>query len=260
MLTKILDKKQAIKKFKESDNILLKFIYHTLLYCWRIYQIVFKSEIRTAFIGKIKYKERYFQQSTYTSLNRYPLLFQLCEQYFKSLKSTEALPQKLLSFGCSTGEEVYTLGQLFPMATIIGVDINNWCLAKCKKKYANPNSSFLHSQSEAFETMANFDAIFCLAVLQHTQNRSQEKGEKATAFTFEQFEAILLALDKKLKRGGLLVIDHTDFSFLDTILSKAYKVYEIEGNKATRTERKLYNQNNELVMNIYEGYRIFIKN
>jgi hypothetical protein len=53
-----------------------------------------------------------------------------------------------------------------------------------------------------------------MAVLQHIKNR--EEVNVATKFTFQQFEKQLIALDEKLKVGGLLFIDKTDFDFMQT--------------------------------------------
>ena len=40
---------------------------------------------------------------------------------------------KILSYGCSTGEEVLTLRNYFPNAHIIGAEINKHSLAKCRQ-------------------------------------------------------------------------------------------------------------------------------
>src|SRR5262249_37915409 len=60
---------------------------------------------------------RTHQAKSTTKLNRYPEIF---------AAATKAAPsaRKILSFGCSTGEECVTLANYFPTAQIIGADIN----------------------------------------------------------------------------------------------------------------------------------------
>jgi chemotaxis methyl-accepting protein methylase len=252
--------KSRFKLLKKTKNPIIKLIYSIVRSIWLFLSFLIKPNLRNSYLGKLRYKEQYFQQSTRTFLNRYPVLFNLCQQYFKQNYSSNQ-PKKILSFGCSTGEEVFTLNDFFPNTQIFGIDINPWCITECKRKYATKsNFIFLNSPSEKFKLGDDFDAIFCLAVLQHTKNRTQSNDQKATAFTFQQFEAILTNLDKRLKPNGLLVIDQTDFRFLETEISKTYKVYQVKDNNMTIAKRRTFDKNNKLVKQEYSGYRIFIKN
>lgn len=52
-------------------------------------------------------------------MDRYPA----CKNYFNGKQDL-----KILSYGCSTGEEVLTLRRYFPTAQIIGTDIKNIAL------------------------------------------------------------------------------------------------------------------------------------
>jgi tRNA G46 methylase TrmB len=61
-----------------------------------------------------------------TALNRYP-------EIFTAAAAAAPNAQRILSFGCSTGEECVTLASYFPSAQIVGTDINPVNLIKARK-------------------------------------------------------------------------------------------------------------------------------
>ena len=61
-----------------------------------------------------------------TALNRYP-------EIFAAAAAAAPNAQRILSFGCSTGEECVTLANYFPGAQIVGTDINPLNLLKARK-------------------------------------------------------------------------------------------------------------------------------
>src|SRR5882724_9636400 len=67
-----------------------------------------------------------FQPYNHTLLNRYPWLFQFARE---SLGDTADL--RVLSFGCSLGEEVFALRKYFPAAAIKGIDIDRRNIDRC---------------------------------------------------------------------------------------------------------------------------------
>jgi Methyltransferase domain len=99
----------------------------------------------------IKYRKYYHQRRNYTCENRYPALFAICSDYFKNRENV-----KILSFGCSTGEEVYSINSYLPQATIIGTDINPYNLRQCNKKQKRENIRFIHALSEEISTKQRF--------------------------------------------------------------------------------------------------------
>lgn len=102
--------------------------------------------------------------------------------------------RRILSFGCSTGEEVATLRVFWPMAQIVGVDINKDALAEARKKY--PNEIFLESKHLSEEP---FDIIFAMSVLCRWP-------ESVGGFLpYQEFRDAVSRLDALLKPGGILV-------------------------------------------------------
>lgn len=141
---------------------------------------------------------------------------------------------------------------------MVGVDINEWCINQCNYKYNNPNFSFLHSLSDEFVGQNDFDAIFCLAVLQDTE-RNKALTVTERNYTFNSFEETVTDLDKKLTIGGLFIIDNTDYNFLNTIIGKKYTPLDTENNQSIR-KRPLFDKNDRKTSDEQNLYRVFIKN
>jgi hypothetical protein len=236
----------SIRHSKKLGFRLIKPFYSAARFC-----ILILPGFPHSIFAFIKYRKYYHQYRNYTCENRYPALFAICRDYFKNRQNV-----KILSFGCSTGEEVYSINSYLPQATIIGTDINPYNLRQCKKKKAKKNIRFIHTLSEEYQYSKNFDAIFCMAVLQHIKNR--EEVNVATKFTFQQFEKQLIALDEKLKVGGLLFIDKTDFDFAQTAIYGRYSPLDLEGSR-TVIDRPLFNSNNVKVSEKNDCYKVFLK-
>ncbi len=72
---------------------------------------------------------RAFQLSGRTYENRYPFIF-----VFVQTELRETPHPQVLSFGCSTGEEVFWLRKYLPDGTIKGVDVNAGSIAVCRER------------------------------------------------------------------------------------------------------------------------------
>ena len=246
--------KTKIQKLKQSRYRAGRTIFYTLKRMWLVAKFFFDSSYRALVLGKLRFGKHYLQGPTTTIPNRYPLLFKACADYLSPVSNP-----KILSFGCSTGEEVFSIGQLIPQAEILGVDINTWCIREAKKKASNPNHTFVHRLSKEFESGGPFDAIFCMAVFQRPGNRHNEDNSEAEGIQFEQFEHEIILLDKKLKSGGLMIIDHADFRFSDTSIFQNYKpLSTFKENNLTRN-RPVFDRNNRKISEKNDAYRVFMK-
>jgi hypothetical protein len=245
--------KDTIKQFRHSNKWSLRLVYHTFKPFWMIRRLLTDAPYRSAMITALKSGRTYHQHEVFTMPDRYPKLFAAASEYL----STTAQP-RLLSYGCSTGEEVASLGRYMPGAMIMGVDINEWCIRQCRKTFSSPNFSFWRPKDPAFLSATGFDAIFCMAVFQHTDNRDGKNGDKAQQFLFDQFEGDLQMLDTKLRIGGLLIIDNTDFNFQDTECSKHYAPLQFENNRVLR-KRPLFDSNNKKIADTQNNFRVFVK-
>lgn len=245
--------KDKIKKFRYSEHLPLRVIYYCLKPFWQIRRFFTDAHFRSALLTNWKFSNKYYQQSVFTKAGRYPRVFAACAKYLNNRPTL-----RILSFGCSTGEEVATIGAYLPHAVVTGVDVNEWCIKQCKKKHTQNRFIFLHRFSPEFTAASDFDAIFCMAVFQRTENRLRENNNIAQGFTFRQFEAEIIMLDAKLKPGGLFVIDNSDFSFTDTVCAAHYQPLDFVNNKIVRS-RPLFDRNDKKTADSQNNFRVFVK-
>ena len=128
--------------------------------------------------------------SNRTSLDRYPELF-------KAAASALPAARRVLSYGCSTGEECATLSNYFPHAEIVGADINRVNLAIAHRRFDWPQIQFVHPDDRRLTQLAPFDAIFCMSVLR-TPYRRRHKSRAIAAYPFARFEEQVAFLDGEL--------------------------------------------------------------
>ncbi len=165
---------------------------------------------------------RLMQPSTVTSNNRHPELFDHVRQALADV----AAPS-ILSFGCSTGEEVFTLAAMMPDAHVRGIDINRACIRQARQRLAEADDgrlSFACAASAAGEPAAHYDAIFALSVLRHGRLDAEQPDDCSAILPFARFADSIAELDHCLKPGGLLVIWGSHFRLRDTDVQPRYAV------------------------------------
>ncbi len=163
-----------------------------------------------------------FQYRSLTFADRYPGIFSFVRDRLAGVSQ----PQ-LLSFGCATGEEVFSLRSYFPTARIKGVDINAGNIAACRERLRQRGDAmitFVQQDSAEGEAPESYDAIFCLAVFQHQSLQDPAIRSCEKYIRFDAFEATLGGLARCLKPGGYLAIRHADFRFSDTTCSSDFDV------------------------------------
>lgn len=184
---------------------------------------------------------RLFQPYAHTASNRYPRVF----SFIKGCLGRSPAP-RLLSYGCATGEEVFTLRQYFPHAEITGIDINPHNIAVCQKKLnreADAGIYFKWADSPRDEPPESYDAIFCMAVLRHGDLGRQTAENCSHLIRFADFEDIVTRLCRSLKPGGYLAIRGSNFRFADTAIAPAFEVvFTVEDGY--RADTPLYGPDN----------------
>lgn len=154
-----------------------------------------------------------FQPFNDTLPDRYPAIFKFVQGQLGADRDL-----KLLSFGCATGEEVFTLRRYFPRASIEGLDINAGSIAvACRRLRASPDPglSFACVASTQDEPAGAYDAVFCMAVLRHGDLAAPGVTRCDHLIPFERFAAAVADLHRCLKPGGLLVVRHSNFRVCD---------------------------------------------
>ena len=122
--------------------------------------------------------DHYLQLSNMTRSDRFP-------KVFETAKSLCRKPKRIMSFGCSTGEECQSLAKYFPDAEIVGVDINASNLYTARRNNKNPNIHF----TDEINVTGKFDVVFAMMVL-FCMDRP---------IPWERFEQTLVAIDRRLK-------------------------------------------------------------
>ncbi len=250
--------KQVIKEYKSSKNPIIKFCIVTLTFCWNstknIKRFFVDTEFRSILLLQVIDAKNVHQTTPLTYMDRYPKIFSACRDYFSDKKDI-----KILSFGCSTGEEVLTLRSYFPNAHIVGADINKRSIAICRNLPVDDKITFVHSSYSEIEKHGPFDAVFCMAVLQRKPHYIAAKGISSIKkiYPFEKFEKQVIELDGLIKENGLLTIHFTQYSLGDT--SVAYK-YESLGEYNQHDYRSpVFDKKSQLATNILPLRSIFIK-
>lgn len=168
------------------------------------------------------------QPATVTWPDRHPMLFDALASQL-----TEIPRPNLLSFGCSTGEEAFTLARYLPHAQIDAVDINPACIARARRTARHrPESAILQFSCASRPDTARqayYDAVLCLSVLRHGRLEIEMPASCEDIMPFDRFAATIDQLDRVLRPGGLLVLWGCHFRFEDTVARRRYEVLKVSG-------------------------------
>jgi SAM-dependent methyltransferase len=198
-----------------------------------------------------------FQPYSLTGFDRYPHIFA-----FVSSRLSAHSASRLLSYGCSTGEEVFTLRSYFPQAEIVGIDINprsiHICLKQLKRGRATRIRFELAGSPDA-EPDDCYDAVFCLSVLRHGELGISHPESCSHLICFTDFEKTVAGLCRCLKPGGYLIIRGSNFRFADTAVSSGFDaVFSVE-DKAPRKDSPVYGSDNRYLPDTVYNDVIFRK-
>jgi SAM-dependent methyltransferase len=162
-----------------------------------------------------------FQPFNDTLDDRYPRIFEFVQA---ELGAASAI--RILSYGCSTGDEVFSLRRYFPRAVIKGLDINRGNIAACRhrlKQSPDANIAFAAANCTGDELSGSYDAIFAMAVLRHGSLGLPGVTHCHHLIRFEDFARAVSDFARCLKPGGLLVIRHSNFRLRDTPAGQAFE-------------------------------------
>ena len=249
--------RRQIQKNRYSSNPILKgstLLLRTPLYLW---QFATDGFYRTTILNRLRNPKSLHLTCNYTKLDRYPEIFSLVRRTFEDQGRADADDLRLLSFGCSTGEEAISLRQYFPNAEIVGVDISEWNLKQARQKVEDPRIRFLFSDADTLADNGPYDAIFCMAVLLRIAHHMEPAASSAETYPISQFEAQLRILDEHLNPGGLLVIYHTNYHFRDTALASGYDA--LPGEFSERDLTPKYGTDHRLLDDSDTAERVFVK-
>jgi hypothetical protein len=123
---------------------------------------------------------------------------------------------KILSFGCSTGEEVVTIRGIFRDAEIYGCEIEPVSLEAATATVGHLATIF-KSDASAIADHGPFDLINCASVLCLNPPTHINK-----LFPSEEFDRLLAVLDGALRPGGLIALTNASYRFYESPLAPHY--------------------------------------
>lgn len=186
-----------------------------------------------------------FQPYNDTSEDRYPEVFTWLQREFEDSGNV-----RLMSFGCSVGDEVFSLRRYFPEARIVGLDISRGNISECRRRQqwqGDERMNFLRAASAVHEPENHFDAVLCMAVLRHGDLGYSRPSSCKHLISFEAFDRTVGQLARCLKVGGYLVIEHSNFRFRDSSSASIFDVVAKRQLPAHDRPTPLYGPNNLLL-------------
>jgi len=212
--------------------------------------ILLNGELRSTERTRRAFPGTLFQVSPYTEEERYPELFDALAD-----RLTNMTEPKILSFGCSTGEEVRAIRKRLPDAWITGIDANLRNIALARKADRHPRSAYVHATRIAPEE--KFDAILAMAVFRRGILERERPESCAAELPFLRFVSGVGMLDAALKPGGWLAIWNAQFRFCDTAISGHYKTdpFRMPGERQVL----LYGSDDRLIAGAQYGDSLFQK-
>lgn len=151
---------------------------------------------------------RRFQLAPFTYLHRYKALLLPTLRLRARLGFAE--PARVLSFGCSTGEECLSLQAAMPGATIHGCDIDEASLAVAQARCEPLGIECFLSDEAGVRARGPYDVIFANAVL-CLHPGSMKLETLAEALPFGDVDAIVTMLVDSLTDGGILMLADSNY-------------------------------------------------
>lgn len=138
------------------------------------------------------------QYNAHTHYNRYYKVWEYLQANYN--------PSRILSFGCSTGEECVTAQAYFPDAEVTGYDINPIFMRIGAVRF--PSIKFNAPYGK-------YDLVLCNSVLcKHPENNHKEQNN---SFPFSEFKEAVTTLDSYLHEKGLMMLMNTEYQLNDAL-------------------------------------------
>lgn len=249
--------RKQVQRNRYSKNPLLwgsTLLLRTPFYLW---QFVTDGFYRSTILNRVFRPGQAHLTCNYTKMDRYPEIFGQVRDYFASRGLADSPDLRLLSFGCSTGEEAFSLRRYFPQAKVIGADISDWNLEQARAASQDPRIEFVFSNAENLAAKGPYDAIFCMAVLLRMAHRMEPAPSSAEVYPIDKFDEQVGELDALLNRDGLLVVYHSNYRLCDAAIFPRYQA--LPKHYSERDLVPKYGRDNQLLAETDYPDRVFRK-
>lgn len=167
-----------------------------------------------------KFKDGYMQPSGMTKEERYPKIYD-------SAAKLKPKAKRVLSFGCSTGEEAFALAKRFPNATqVVGADIDYSRICTARKNNKNTNVYFYDTAAGLgqFDVVTALNVFFCL-----DKPIPKENWIK----TLEEVAGYVAP-------GGVLMIFKSDYDPMDVLAKLNFKAENVWNHTHNRNNKDYF--------------------
>jgi len=160
-----------------------------------------------------------YQVENNTTLFRNQSLFENMRSLLQASTFPGGARPKILSFGCSTGQEAVTLKFYFPDCDIYACDINETVLEVAKRNFGHLGIHFFMSTEGSISENGPYDAIFAFSTL--CQTTAPEAVE--LKFNFTAYCSTLEMFSDNLADNGYLVIYNSSYLFSDSTIAASFQ-------------------------------------
>ena len=170
---------------------------------------------RAVLLTRLVHPHRLHQTTPYTCNERYPALFDLAARL--APKAT-----RILSFGCSTGEELVALRRRFPDAELIGAEINPRSRRLAARLVSSDKAAVV---IHPIAVGGPFDLVFALAVLQREPHKiaEMEVDTLKPYYPFERFDSAIRDFAEWIRPGGFLCVFHAQYRVEDSSVARQFE-------------------------------------
>ena len=188
--------------------------------CLDVARLFVTGEGRARLWTRLVHRRAVHQSTPFTSEERYPELFDLAAKLAPNA-------ERILSFGCSTGEELDAIRRRFPLAEIVGAEINPRSRRIAARRVDSDERTTIVSPKAV---SGSFDVIFALAVLQREPHTIEQIGSRDISghYPFARFDAAVSDLASRLREKGLLCVIHAQYRVEDS--SAARQLHPVEAS------------------------------
>ncbi len=202
------------------------------------------AERRRGAVVQILRPDNLFQPSATTLPDRYPDAF----AYVRD-RITSSNP-RILSFGCSSGEELLSVLSHVPHGQVRGIDVNPLAVraaqALIRRAGVTNRVSVRLAGDAQGEEPGSCDAIFAMAVFRHG-SLGARPPTCDRYLRFADFDRTVTGLAAALRPGGLLVIRHANFRFKDCRVAREFeRVYPLLGDADWSSRSPAYGPDDRL--------------
>jgi 2-polyprenyl-3-methyl-5-hydroxy-6-metoxy-1,4-benzoquinol methylase len=146
---------------------------------------------------------------------------------FDRLNEMKPEAERILSFGCSYGNECEALAKRFSNAEIVGLDIDHWVIAEARRRNKLDNVCY----TDEIKCTGTYDIITCLMVLFCLE----------VPVPKDRWEKALRTIDRHLNEDGVVVIYTSQYDPAEILTNDKYEALNVFTRIHNRDGKEYFN-------------------